>query len=126
MDDLLTTFEQLSVTNSIIYYTGQKLVSKVMINNGTVLYDIKHPKLKYFWEVYPDQKTITINNDIVLDLTDDNTVFKYIEQAPYYYNTAIEYCINYSTGEMYDFKIKAIRNIYEGDEIILRYNISDM
>ena len=122
MDTLLSKFQDFSVSN-IKLIDDEKVIATMEINPGEFIgKGYINGIIKYFWEVYPDNKTFTINNDIVLDVSNDNSNIKYIQECPYYYNCKLEYDTNYESGQIYNFRIIATKKIYYGDEIILHYD----
>lgn len=126
MDTLLSKFQDFSVSNIKLVLdekNNKKIVATMEIKQGDLIgKGYINGSIKYFWEVYPDNRTFTINNDIVLDVSNDTSNIKFINECPYYFNSKLEYDTNYASGEIYNFKIVATKNIFYGDEIILQYD----
>lgn len=122
MDYLVKQFDNLNVSNNI-KLDNNKIIATYFIKKGTIISNIYGGKIKYFWEIYPDvSKTITINNDIVLDITDNYTILKHISESIYNGNCKLDYDIDEQTGNIYNFRIVSIKDIYIEDELILQYN----
>lgn len=121
MDLLINQLENVNVSNNI-RLDNNKVVATFFIKKGTILANI-YGKLRYFWEIYPDiSKTFTINNDIILDITDNTTIFKYMRESIYEGNCKLIYDIDETLGTLNNFRIISIKDIYIEDELILEYD----
>lgn len=125
MDDLLNQFETFKITSNIKLENGKLVATKTISNNEIIGKINSNVKMKYFWEVYPDDKTISINDDIVLDITSDRSIIRYIIESPYDFNCVLHYNCDYTTGkiDIDSLQIIAIKPIYPNDQIILKYSM---
>jgi hypothetical protein len=125
MDELLNQFESFKITSNIRVENEKLVATKTICENEIIGKINSNAKMKYFWEVYPDDKTISINDDIVLDITNDTSIIRYIIESPYDFNCVLHYDCNYKTGniDINSLQIIAIKPIYPNDTIILKYSM---
>jgi hypothetical protein len=78
-----------------------------------------------FWKVYPKvNKFFTINGDLVLDVSNNISIIKYINEDIEIGNCKLDYDIDYVNGIVCNFRIITTKDIDINNEIILKYDVN--